>query len=174
MNKLIIAIVSTLIMTVAGASFAQDDVAEPEKKKQRQHRQQQRQQRGMQSMPVVEMTMRAIRQLDLDDAQKEGIRSVMEGLKENVRPITMESRANLAQLPDLVKATPYNEEVVAAVAALAEKEGALAADRLMLTSQALSDVHNILTPEQRDELDAMAEQRREKRTNKRQPKNSEG
>jgi Spy/CpxP family protein refolding chaperone len=170
MNKLIIAIVSTLIMTVASASFAQDDVAEPEKKKQRQH-QQQRQQRGMQAMPVVEMTMRAIRQLDLDDAQKEGMRSVMEGLKENVRPIMMDSRANLALLADLVKATPYDEKPVAA---LAEEEGALAAERLMLTSQALADVHNILTIEQRNELDAMAEQRREKRTHKRQPKDGEG
>jgi Spy/CpxP family protein refolding chaperone len=173
MNKLIIAIVSTLIMTVASASFAQDGAAEPEKKKQRQQRQhqQQRQQRGMQAMPVVEMTMRAIRQLDLDDAQKEGMRSVMEGLKENVRPIMMDSRANLALLADLVKATPYDEKPVAA---LAEKEGALAAERLMLTSQALADVHNILTIEQRNELDAMAEQRREKRTHKRQPKDGEG
>jgi Spy/CpxP family protein refolding chaperone len=169
MNKLIIAIASTLIMTVAGASFAQDDVTEPEMKKQRQHRQhqQQRQQRGMQSMPVVEMTMRAIRQLDLDDAQKEGIRSVMEGLKENVRPIMMKSKTNLAQLPDLVKAASYPNDKVAA---LAEKEGALAAKRLILTSQALSDVYNILTIDQRTELDAMAEQRREKRSEKRQPK----
>ncbi len=160
-------------MTVAGTSFAQDDVVEPEKKKQRQHRQhqQQNQQRGMHSMPVVEMTMRAIRQLDLDDTQKEGIRSVMEGLKENVRPIMMESRANLAQLPDLVKDASYPNEKVTT---LAEKEGALAAERLMLTSRALSDVYSILTIDQRSELDAMAERRREKRTKKRQPKGDEG
>jgi Spy/CpxP family protein refolding chaperone len=172
MNKLIIAIVSTLIMTVAGASFAQDDVAEPEKKKQRQHRQhqQQNQQRGMQSMPVVEMTMRAIRQLDLEDGQKEEIRGVMEGLKADIRPIMMDSRANLAQLPDLIKTTPYDEE---AVALLAEKEGTLAAERLKLTSQALSNVYNILTIDQRNELDAMTEQRREKRTKKRQPRDGE-
>jgi Spy/CpxP family protein refolding chaperone len=170
MNKLIMAIVSTLIMTVAGASFAQDDVAEPEKKKHRQH-QQQRQQRGMQSMPVVETMMRAIKQLDLDDDQKARIREVMEVLKTDVRPIMMESRTTLAQLPDLVKATPYEEE---SVAALAGKEGALAAERLMLTSQALSDVYKILTIDQRNELDAIAEQRREKRTKKRQPRDGEG
>ena len=169
MNKLIMAIASTLIMTVAGASFAQDGVVEPEKKKQRQHRQ--HQQRGMQSMPVVETMMRAIKQLDLDDDQKESIRSVMEGLKTDVRPITMESRTTLAQLPDLVKATPYEEE---SVTALAEKEGALATERIKLTSRALSDVYNILTIDQRNELDVMAEQRRQKRAEKRQPRDGEG
>ena len=169
MNKLIMAIASTLIMTVAGASFAQDGVVEPEKKKQRQHRQ--HQQRGMQSMPVVETMMRAIKQLDLDDDQKARIREVMEGLKTDVRPIMMESRTTLAQLPDLVKTTPYEEE---SVTALVEKEGKLAAERLMLTSQALSDVYNILTIDQRNELDAIAEQRREKRTKKRQPRDVEG
>jgi Spy/CpxP family protein refolding chaperone len=115
--------------------------------------------------------MRAIRQLDLEDGQKEEIRGVMEGLKANVRPIMMESKANLAQLPDLVKAASYPNEKVTS---LAEKEGALTAERLILTSRALSDVHNILTIDQRNELDAMAEQRKEKRTKKRQPKDSAG
>ena len=169
MKKLIIAIVSTLIMTVAGASFAQDDVAEPEKKKQRQHRQhqQQHQQRGMQAMPVVDMMMRAVRQLDLDLEQKQSIRKVIEGLKADVRPMMMETKASHGQLQALVKAASYDE---AAVAVLAEKEGKLAAERLMLTSRALSNVYNILTIEQRNELDAMAAQRREKRAEKRQHK----
>jgi Spy/CpxP family protein refolding chaperone len=163
MNKLIIAIVSTLIMTVAGVSFAQDDVAEPEKKKQRQHRQ--HQQRGMQAMPVVERIMHAIKQLDLDEQQKANIKAVMQGLKEDVHPQIADTRANHEQLKDLVKAIDFDDE---AVAILAEKEGDLAAQRLMLTSRALSDVYKLLTREQRDELEAMAAQRQERRGGMRQ------
>lgn len=165
MNKFIIAIVSTLIMTVAGTSFAQDDVVEPEKKKQRQHRQ--HQQRGMQAMPVVERIMHAIRQLDLDDVQKADIKAVMQGLKEDIRPVMADTRANHEQLKDLVKAIEFEE---GAVQLLADNEGDLAAQRLMLTSRALSDVFKLLTPEQRDELDAMAAQRQERRSGMRQKK----
>ena len=125
----------------------------------------------MQAMPVVEAVTRAIRHLDLDLEQKEGIREVMAGLKADVRPIMMETRASHGQLQELVKAASYDE---AAVAALAENEGKLAAERLMLTSRALSEIYNILTVEQRNELDAMAEQRKEKRTKKHQPKDGEG
>ena len=165
MNKLIIAIVSTLIMTVAGVSFAQDDVAEPEKKKQRQHRQ--HQQRGMQAMPVVERIMHAIKQLDLDEEQKASVKAVMQGLKEDVRPLMHETRTNHEQLKGLVTAINFVEDDVAVIA---EKEGDLAAQRLMLTSRALSDVYKLLTREQRDELEAMAAQRQERRAGMRQKK----
>jgi len=165
MNKFIIAIVSTLIMTVTGASFAQDAVIEPEKKKQRQHRQQQ--QRGMQAMPAVEMTMRAIRRLDLSPEQKEDIRGIIEGLKADARPLMAETRANQEQLKGLVKAINFDEK---AVAAIAEKEGDLAAERLMLTSRVLSDVYKVLTREQRGELEDMAAQRQDKRNSMRQRK----
>ncbi len=152
-------------MTVAGTSFAQDDVVEPEKKKQRQHRQ--HQQRGMQAMPVVERIMHAIRQLDLDDVQKTDIKAVMQGLKEDIRPVMADTRANHEQLKDLVKAINFDD---GAVAILAENEGDLAAQRLMLTSRALSDVYKLLSREQRDELEAMAAQRQERRGGMRQKK----
>ena len=169
MNKIIIALITTLIMTVTGATFAQEDVAGPENKKQRQHRQQQ--DRGMQAMPAVEAVMRAIRHLDLDAEQKEGIRGIMGGLKADVRPVMMATRENHEQLKELVKAATFNEE---GVAALAEKEGNLAAERLMLTSRALSDIYSLLTAEQREELETMASKRKEKMGKRRQPKVDEG
>lgn len=169
MNKIIISIVTTLAMAVAGASLAQEDVDGPEKKKQRHHRQQH--QRGMQAMPAVEAVMRAIRHLDLDAGQKEGIKAIMGGLKADVRPVMMAAKDNHEQLRELVKAGTFNEE---AVALLADKEGELAAERLMLTSRALSEVYNILTVDQRKDLEAMGAQRKDRRAGKGKPKDSEG
>lgn len=169
MNKIIISIITTLAMTVAGASLAQEDVDGPEKKKQRQHRQ--HSQRGMQAMPAVEAVMRAIRHLDLDVEQKEDIKGIMGGLKADIRPVMMATRENHEQLQDLVKAAEFNEQ---AVAELADKEGDLAAERLMLTSRALSKVYNVLTVDQRTELEAMAAHRKDRRAGKGKPKDSEG
>lgn len=169
MNKIIIALITTLVMTVSGASFAQEDASGPDKKKQRQNRQQQH--RGMQAMPAVEAVMRAIKHLDLEAGQKEGIREILGGLRADVRPVMMAVKGNHEQLKELVKAETYNE---GAVAALAAKEGDLAAERLMLTSRALSEIYGLLTVEQRDELEAMASQRRDKWARRRQPEDSEG
>lgn len=157
MNKLIIAIVTTLMLTAAGTTLAQDFYGEPGKKGQRH-------QRGPQGMPVVDKMMHAIRRLDLDDAQKESIKAVMQGLKAEIHPLMEETRASHLQLKELIKAETYDEK---AVAVLAEKEGEMAAERLMLTSKALSDVFAYLTDEQRDQLAAMAEERMERRGERR-------
>jgi len=157
MNKLAIIILSTLILMTSGTALAQNLNGEPGRKGQRNER-------GIQSMPMVEQLMRAIKRLDLDDTQKENIRTIMNGLKEEVRPVLLEAKAGQLQLKDLIKAESYDEK---AVAALAEKEGNLAAKRMILTSKALSDVFSHLTPEQRSELDAMAEKRMQRRGEKR-------
>ncbi len=79
MNKLIIAIVTTLMLTAAGTTLAQDFYGEPGKKGQRH-------QRGPQGMPVVEKMMHAIRRLDLDDAQKESIKGCHAGPESRSSP----------------------------------------------------------------------------------------
>ena len=160
MNKLLITIISSLLLMSAGVTMAQG----PEGghgKKARQH------QGGMQSMPAVERVMRAIRHLDLDEEQKANIKSVMQGLKEDVRPLMMKTKANHEQLKGLVTAINFEED---AVEDIAEREGALAAERMMLTSRALSEVFKVLTREQRDELEAMAAQRQERHAGMRQKK----
>ena len=169
MNKIIISIVTFLAVTVAGASLAQEDVADPEKKKQRHHRQQP--QRGMQTMPAVEAMMRAIRHLDLEVEQKESIKAIMGALKADIRPVMMATKENHEQLKELVKAGDFDEGVAAT---LADKEGDLAAERLMLTSRALSAVYNILTVDQRNELETMAAHRKDRRGGKDKPKSGEG
>lgn len=159
MKKLLITIISSLLLMSAGMAMAQNP--DGPGKKARRH------QGGMQAMPVVERIMHTIKQLDLDKEQKASIKAVMQGLKEDVRPLMAETRANHEQLKALVTAINFEEDDVAVIAG---KEGDLAAQRLMLTSRALSDVYKLLTREQRDELEAMAAQREERRGGMRQKK----
>ncbi len=155
MNKLTTTIISSLLLTIAGMTLTQDAYGEPGRKGQHQQRE-----RGMQAMPIVDKLMHAIRRLDLDDAQKDSIRVVMQDLKAGVHPLMQETKAGQLELKELIKADTYDE---GAVAALAEQEGALAAERLMITSKALSDIFSQLTDEQRSELETMAEERHERR-----------
>ena len=107
--------------------------------------------------------MRAIRHLDLSEEQKLGIKAVMQGLKEEIHPIMQDMRTGHEQLRELVKAESYNKDAVALVA---ENEGDLAAQRIMLTSEALSNILAQLTEEQREQLDTMAAERKERASNR--------
>ena len=156
MNKFIITVTGTLLVTLSGSGFAQDYTSDPVQKRQ--------QQRGMQAMPAVEQVIRSLRRLDLDDDQKAGIKLIMEAMKADVRPIMAESKEGYLALRELVSAAVLDEEAIAVVA---EKEGALTAERIMITSQAMSSALKLLTNEQRAELKTMAGERQRKRGEKR-------
>ena len=157
MKKISITIITALLLTVSGMTLAQDFSAGPGNKGQHG-------QRGMQGNPMVEQIMRGLRRLDLEDEQKESIRAIMQGLKAETSPVMQKTRAVHLQLKELIKADVYDQD---AVAGLALQEGDFAAERLMITSRALSHVYNQLTPEQRDELETMAMERQERRADKR-------
>lgn len=158
MKKLIIPIISTAMLIVSGTALAQDDFPGKGERKG------QHQKRDMQAMPVVSKVMRAVRQLDLSEEQKAGVKTVMHELKVATRPINGELKANHLQLMDLIKADIYDEN---AIAILAETEGQLASDRLMLTSRAIADIYAQLTDGQRAELEVMA-QRHVRKSERRQ------
>ncbi len=159
LNKLLIGtMISGLLLTAVDTALAQNP--DRERGKKGQHHQ-----REIQAMPVVGQLMRGIRHLDLDDEQNENIKALMQGLKEEVRSLMEESKAGHLQLKELIKANSYDEQ---AVAALAEKEGKLITERLLITSRALSEVLSQLTDEQRAELDAMAEHRKQHRSERRE------
>jgi protein CpxP len=155
MNKLITTIMTSLLLTIAGLTLSLDAYGEPGRKGQHQQRE-----RGMNAMPVIDKVMHAIRRLDLDEAQRDSIRVIMQDLKAGVHPLMQETKAGHLELKELIKADTYDED---AVAALAEQEGALASERLVITSKALSDIFSQLTDEQRDQLETMAEERHERR-----------
>jgi Spy/CpxP family protein refolding chaperone len=160
MNKLIITIAGTLVLTLCSAAVAQDYTSDPGKK--RQH-----QQRGMQPMPAVEQIFRSLRRLDLDDDQKAGFKSIMEAMKVDIRPIMAETKQGYLALKELVSAEILDE---AAIAAIAQKEGQLTAERIMISSQALSSALKLLTNEQRAELQTMNSERQKKRDERRKQK----
>jgi len=157
MNKISITIITSLLLTVSGMALAQDFSGNPDNKGQRS-------QRGMQGSPMVDQLMRGIRRLDLEDEQRENVRAIMQGLKTETSPVMQKTRAVHLQLRELIKADVYDES---AIAALAVQEGDFAAERMMITSRALSQVYGQLTPEQRDELATMAMDRQERRDERR-------
>lgn len=158
MNKLIITIVSAIVLAASSAAIAQDFSGKPKHKGQRgQH--------SMQSMPITGQVIRAVHRLDLSEEQEQSIKGVMKLHKAEVHPIMLEMKAGHAQLKELIKAESYDADAVAAVA---DKEGSLAAERIKLTGQALSQVFALLTDEQRAQLDTMALERQKRREEKRQ------
>ena len=161
------AVTAVLFLSASGAVLAQDTVNEPidQQRKGRHH------QRGGQPMQGVEKLMRAIRHLDLNDEQKDSTRAIMQTLRQDQREIMREMKAGHQQLKELIKAEIYDEE---AVAALAEREGLLVAERLIITSKAMSEVYGLLTDEQRMELEEMAAERAAKREEKRRQRSLEG
>ncbi len=165
LTKIITATVfTTLLLGAAGTALAQDSDTGPNKQG-RHHK------RGGESMPPVDQLMRAIKKLELSEEQKTSIKGIMHGLKMETRPLANEMRAGHDQLKELIKADSFDE---AAVTTLAEKEGALAAERLIVTSRAMSKVFAQLTDEQRAELETMAEERAEKRAEKRKQRPENG
>ncbi len=154
MNKLIITIVTALLLTLAGTAIAQNNFGGPGGKGQ---------QRGMQGMPFGEQMMRGLRRLDLEDEQRDNIRAIMQDLKADTIPVMQKTRALHLQMKELIQADVYDED---AIAALAVQEGDFAAERLMITSRALSEVYGHLNQEQRDELETMAAERMERRAGK--------
>ncbi len=161
MNTLLKTILAATFLISAGTTLAQDNDNRPG----------QRGQRSMQGMPVVEQLMRSLRRLDLSDEQQASIRGVMQGMKTEIRPIMDEMKAGHMQLRELVKADEYDEN---AVAGLAAREGDLTAERMVITSRALSEMYGYLTDEQRAELEEMAAQRMERRSQKRKRSTGEG
>ena len=157
-------ILVTLLICFMGTALAQDPVTEHTRKGHKQ-------QRGNQAMPAVAGMMRAIRHLDLSEDQKAGIKAIMQDLKAEERQLKKEMKFGHEQLKELIKADVFDEE---AVAALANQEGVLAAERLIITSRALSEVYAQLTDEQRAELEAMATERAARRAEKRGNRSAEG
>ena len=160
-------LLATLLLALMGTALAQGPVANSQDtaQKSRHH------QRGNQPMPAVERMMRGIRHLDLSDEQKTSIKGIMQDLKAEERPLVREMKSGHTQLKELIKAESFDEQ---AVASLAENEGALAAERLIIASRAMSAVYAQLTDEQRAELETMAAERAAKRAEKRNQRSVEG
>jgi protein CpxP len=164
MNKLIITTISVLMLSASGMALAQNSDREFGDRGKRQHR-------GMQTNPLVDQVMRGIRRLDLEEDQKTSIKAIMQTLKADSRVLMGQTKDNHQQLKALITADSYDE---AAVLNLAENEGKLATERMLLSASSLSDIYAQLSEEQRAELSVMVEERMAKRGERRKERSSEG
>lgn len=166
MNKLMISVMTALLLAISGMAVAQDGGQGPGNKGQRSHR-------GMQAQPrtMMEGVMRAIKRLDLSEEQKEGIWATVHELRGELHPIMVEMKTGQRELRELVTSGSFD---ASAVAALAEKEGDLTGQRILLTSEAVANVLGQLTEEQRTELEAMAAERKQRAKGKRDRKGKRG
>ncbi len=162
-TRITIILLSTMLLGLTGAALAQGPAHEHGRKGQHQPRENF-------PMPVVDMTMRAVRHLDLSDEQTASIKEIMHALKSEERQLTREMKSGQAQLKELIKAETFDE---AAVAELADKEGTLTTERLILASRAMSQVYAQLTDEQRGQLETMAAERAERRAENRRERSDD-
>lgn len=158
MNKLI-ATVFAGVMLVAVGSVTAGDRSDGPGKHGKNH------QRGPEGSMMIERFQHELRQLDLSDEQKASVKVIMSDLREQSRLIREERKDNQFLLKDLIKADTWDE---AAAAQLAATEGDLSAQSTLLTSKALSDIYSQLTVDQKAELAANVEDRKERREAKRE------
>jgi len=106
----------------------------------------------------------AVQRLDLDDAQETAIRKIFEDNRDALRAHGEASRTLRQELQTLMSSGTADE---AELAALAEQEGELAEERVMLMGSLALSVQAELTEEQRAELAAMREERSAQRRERR-------
>ncbi len=110
-----------------------------------------------------------LRRLDLSDAQRDQVRELMRSQSETMRTRAEAHRKTHDELRQLPMSEDYSE---AKVKALAEASGKAAAEMAELRARTARQLHQILTPEQRQQLAKQSEQRmegREERMERREP-----
>lgn len=100
----------------------------------------------------MQFNLRGLWRLDLSDTQKEQIRSLFEGTREETRGLMEELKDVRSQLNGL----PLDESFDAAVLeGLAQQQGALTAQLTVASKHLQHEVYLLLTEEQRAELEQM-------------------
>jgi Spy/CpxP family protein refolding chaperone len=101
----------------------------------------------------------AVQRLDLSDSQQDAIRSLFEANREDLIANREASRELRQELRTLLQEETLDQD---ALAELAEREGDLAEERMLLGGTLVSDILAELDEGQREELAIMREERRER------------
>ena len=102
----------------------------------------------------------AVKRLDLTEIQQDAIRAIFEANREDMIANREASREVREELQALLQQDTLDQD---ALAELAEREGELAEERIMLGGNLASDVLAELDDAQREELAAMRDERQERR-----------
>ena len=97
------------------------------------------------------------KKLDLSDDQRTQIEGIVEASKQQIRDHHDKLRANREQLKSLMKQSPLDE---AALRKIADIQGDLKADLIVLRAQQWAKIGDILSSEQRAKLVDMAGKKR--------------
>jgi Spy/CpxP family protein refolding chaperone len=116
---------------------------------------------------VIEHLGKAIRRLDLNEQQKLDIREEFGNFKEMVRPLVKDLHEGRSTLRDAIISDSYDPDLVEDIAA---SQGNLTAEITIMVGESASTILSHLTDEQRAELMAMADVRREERKEMRELK----
>ncbi|MDJ0655526.1 MAG: Spy/CpxP family protein refolding chaperone [Xanthomonadales bacterium] len=108
----------------------------------------------------LERIERMAGELQITDEQRDAIRAVVDGVRPQLREVFDGMRENREAIRETTFADSYD---AAAVAQLAEVQGDLMAQTIVIRHQARADVMNLLTPEQRTQLAGMRASRCERR-----------
>lgn len=99
-------------------------------------------------------------QLDLTDAQREQIRNVLQGHRDEQRQIAQRLRDARKQLDDAVASTAFDE---AAIRARSADVGAVQADAAVLRAKVRGEIWSLLTAEQQQKATELRAKRAERR-----------
>ena len=114
------------------------------------------QMRGMRAKHGMGMLLRG---LDLTDAQKEQVKSIISASREGSKPLREQVQANHKQIQALSENGSFDE---AAVSELANRQGALHAQMIVERERVKSQIFAILTPEQKAKAAEMKAQFKQK------------
>jgi len=100
---------------------------------------------------------RMAKKLDLSDDQRTKIEAIIKASKQQKSDQRDKMKANREQLKELTMQSPLNE---AAVRTVADAQGDLKADMIVLRVQQRAKINAVLSDEQRAELQAMGDKKR--------------
>lgn len=99
--------------------------------------------------------------LDLDDAQRESVKNIMEAAKPEIKALRERARDNRKALRNIDPADPQVQN-------LAIENGELATEGTLLFARVRGEIHAVLTDEQRAKLAEFQEKRKDRREERRQ------
>lgn len=131
--------------------------------------------RGMGPMGPMRHFGLALGQLDLTDAQRDQVRTVLQNHRDQMQQLAKQAGAARLALRQATEAEPFDEN---AVRTASSGLGAVMADQAVLRAKVRAEVMQILTPEQRAKAaelrtraDQRMQQRRQRLEQRRQPLN---
>ena len=100
---------------------------------------------------------RMTRKLNLTDEQSTQVQAIVDGYSEQMTDLRTKMQENRETLREFARQTPFDE---AEVRKLADEQGDLKADMIVLRAQQRSEINAILTDEQREQMQSMRGKRR--------------